>query len=150
MVIAPFNNKNLFNFAIQSEIVRILKTYTYIIGHYNPSVRIIDLVSHTTYVVCVLILYINGGTYSLKSTPNDWFFEKLFTAILFTLRVFARNTFRISFWCLAWDMNPGFSSNKSTHYLLDHGDFRKQHSYPFLDTPVKVALANPSLTFFIF
>ena len=27
--------------------------HTYIIGHYNPSVRIIDLVSHTTYVVCV-------------------------------------------------------------------------------------------------
>ena len=26
---------------------------TYIIGHYNPSVRIIDLVFHTTYVVCV-------------------------------------------------------------------------------------------------
>ena len=25
---------------------------TYIIGHYNLSVRIIDLVSHTTYVVC--------------------------------------------------------------------------------------------------
>ena len=28
-------------------------TYMYIIGHYNPSARIIDLVSHTTYVVCV-------------------------------------------------------------------------------------------------
>ena len=27
--------------------------YIYIIGHYNPSVRIIDLVSHTTFVVCV-------------------------------------------------------------------------------------------------
>ena len=26
--------------------------HAYIIGHYNPSVRIIDLVSHTTYVVC--------------------------------------------------------------------------------------------------
>ena len=59
------------------------------------------------------------------------FFEKLFMAILFTLRVFARNllrgnrrknTFRISFWCLAWDSNFGFSSNKPTHYLLDHGD----------------------------
>ena len=25
---------------------------TYIIGHYNPSIRIIDIVSHTTYVVC--------------------------------------------------------------------------------------------------
>ena len=26
--------------------------HTYITGHYNPLVRIIDLVSHTTYVVC--------------------------------------------------------------------------------------------------
>ena len=26
---------------------------TYIIGHYNPSARITDLVSHTTYIVCV-------------------------------------------------------------------------------------------------
>ena len=83
-------------------------------------------------MLCVLILYISGGTYSLKSTPNDRFFEKLFMTILFTLRVFARNllrgnrwrnTFRISFWCLTWDSNPGFSSNKPTHYLLDHGDF---------------------------
>ena len=84
-------------------------------------------------MLCVLILYISGATYSLKSTPNDRFFEKLFMAILFTLRVLARNllkgnrrknTFRISFWCLAWDSNPGFSSNKPTHYLLDHGDFK--------------------------
>ena len=29
-------------------------------------------------MLCVLILYISGGTYSLKSTPNDRFFEKLF------------------------------------------------------------------------
>ena len=27
--------------------------HTHIICHYNPSVRIIELVSHTTYVVCV-------------------------------------------------------------------------------------------------
>ena len=31
--------------------------YTYIIGHYNPSVRFIDLVSHTTYVVCVNFIH---------------------------------------------------------------------------------------------
>ena len=31
--------------------------HTYIIGHYNPSVTIIDLVSHTTYVVCVNFTY---------------------------------------------------------------------------------------------
>ena len=58
--------------------LRFFYIHTYIIGHYNPSVRIIDLVSHTTHVVCV------------------------------TLRVFARNllkgnrrrnTFRIFFWC---------------------------------------------------
>ena len=29
---------------------------TYLIGHYDPSVRIIDLVSHTTYILCALIL----------------------------------------------------------------------------------------------
>ena len=72
-------------------------------------------------MLCVLILYIIGGTYSLKSTPNDRFFEKLFMAILFTHSVFARNlltgnrqrnTFRILFWYLAWDS-----------ILLDYGDF---------------------------
>ena len=31
--------------------------HTYIIGHYNPSVSIIDLVSHTTYVVCVNFIH---------------------------------------------------------------------------------------------
>ena len=31
--------------------------HTYIIGHYNPSVRIIDLVSHTTYAVCVNFIH---------------------------------------------------------------------------------------------
>ena len=54
-------------------------------------------------------------------------------AIFFTLRVFARNQLRgnrrrntffcILFLCLAWGSNPGFSSNKPTKYLLDHGDF---------------------------
>ena len=81
----------------------------------------------------VLILYISGGTYSLKSTANDRFFEKLFMAISYLLSELLpeicweenrrRNTFRILFWCLAWGSNPGFSSNKPMHYLLDHGDF---------------------------
>ena len=39
----------------QQKLQYIAYTYihTYIFGHYNPSVRIIDLVSYTTYVVCV-------------------------------------------------------------------------------------------------
>ena len=56
-------------------------THIYIIGHYNPSVRIIDLVPHTTYVVCVSfihksrVLYMSGGSYSLNSLPTTKFWE---------------------------------------------------------------------------
>ena len=85
-----------------------------------------------------------GPTYGFKSTPNNRFFEKLFMAIFhFTLRVFARNLlrgnrqrniFRISFWCLAWDLNPGFSSNKPTHYLLDHGNYHYRTMHKNIDS----------------
>ena len=39
---------------------------TYIIGYYNPSVRIIDLVFHTTYVVCVNFIHNNWGDLQFK------------------------------------------------------------------------------------
>ena len=97
----------------------------YIIGHYDPSVWNIDLISH---IICT---YISGGTYSLKSTPKDRFWRNFFMVGLFTLRVIARNlvkendrrnTFCILFWCLAWSSNPGFMSNKP-HNLLYCGDY---------------------------
>ena len=34
-------------------------------------------------MLCMLILYISGGTYNLKSTSNDRFLEELLIAILF-------------------------------------------------------------------
>ena len=69
--------------------------HTYIIGHYNPSVRIIDLVSHTTYVVCVNFIHKwRDLLFKVDSERQIFFFEKLFMAILFTLRVFARNLLR--------------------------------------------------------
>ena len=34
-------------------------------------------------MLCVLILYMSGGAYSLKSPPNDRFFEKLFMSFVF-------------------------------------------------------------------
>ena len=81
-----------------------MNKHTYIIDHYNPSVRIIDLVSHTTYVVFANFIYKRRScrltpNYRFfeklsKSTPNDGFFEKLFMAILLTLRVFGRNLLR--------------------------------------------------------
>ena len=130
---------------------------TYIIAHYNLSVRIIDIVSHTTYVVCVNFIHKWHVTCSLKSTPNDRFFAKLFMAILFTLRVFARNllrgkrwrnTFRISFWCLAWDSNPGFLSNKPPHCLLDHSDEAIMSAY--YDLKVSEDSFGPMITDFGF
>ena len=66
---------------------------TYIIGHYNPSVRI--TAQHLTpLILCALILYVSGGTYSLTSTANDRFLRNFFMACLFTLRIFVRNLLR--------------------------------------------------------
>ena len=51
------------------------------------------LASHTTHVVCVN-LYVSGGIYSLTSTPNNRLLRNFFMAVLFTLRVCARNLLR--------------------------------------------------------
>ena len=48
-----------------------------IIHNYNLSVRITALFL-TSLILCVLILYMNGGTYSLKSTPNNRFVLETF------------------------------------------------------------------------
>ena len=99
--------------------------HTYIIGHYNPLVRIIL----TPRMLCVLILYISGGTCSLKSsTPNDRFFEKLFMAVLIYSQSFCRKyterkqpkKYFLSYFVLMPGL--GFTLNKPTHYLLDYGN----------------------------
>ena len=58
--------------------------HTYIIGNDQP------------FSYHALILYMSGGTYSLKSTPNDRFLRSFYMTILFTLRVFAWNLLRES------------------------------------------------------
>ena len=65
-------------------------TYIYTIGHYNPSVRIIDLVSHTTYVVCVNFIH-ELRDLQFKIDSEEQISEKLFIAILFYLRIFVKN-----------------------------------------------------------
>ena len=48
----------ILNFGVMDTVTILLPSLnTYIIGHYNSSVRIIDLVSHTTYVVCVNFIH---------------------------------------------------------------------------------------------
>ena len=95
-----------------------IDVHTYIIGHYNPSVRIIVLVSHTTYVVCVSFIH-KCWDLQFKVDSELQIFWEAFHGNLFTLRVFARNL-QI---CLDPSWNNGFSSNKPTHYLLDHCEF---------------------------
>ena len=106
-----------------------IHSYTYIIGHYNPSVMITPL------MLFVLILYISGGTYSLKSSPNDRFFWETFHGNFIYSQCYCQKSaerkspkkyfsyFVLMLCCLAWNSNLGFLSNKPTHYLLDHGDF---------------------------
>ena len=104
-----------------------------IIGHYNPSVRIIDLVSHTTYVVYVNFIHkwrdlqfkVDAERQIFWETFHDNFIysQNFWPEICWEERNRRRNTFIISFWCLAWDSNPGFSYNKPTHYLLDYEEF---------------------------
>ena len=72
------------------------------------------------------------GSNSLMS-PNDKFFGNFFMAGLFIPQSFCQKSterkslkkflfFIFGFLCLAWYANWGFTSNKSTHYLLDYGD----------------------------
>ena len=61
--------------------------HSYIIFHYNPLVGNIDFVSKTL-MLCILILCTSGGTYSLKSTPNDRFFLWIFHGNFYLLSEF--------------------------------------------------------------
>ena len=69
------------------------KPRTYIIGHNNPSVRILDLVSATTNVACVNFIH-KGRDLQFKVDSERQNFQKLIMATLFTIRVLARNLLR--------------------------------------------------------
>ena len=84
-------------------------------------VKLIDLISHTTYVVCVNFL-------QFKIDSERQISVKLLRVIWFPLRVNLlrrrrrRNILIFLFWCLTWDFNSDFTSNKPALYLLDYGD----------------------------
>ena len=119
--------------------------HTYIIGHYNPSVMITDLVSHTTYVVCVNFIHewrdlqFKVNSERQLSTATFFIYSQSFCQISAERGNRRRNNFYILFWCLALGTNPGFSSNKPTHYLLDQGDLvlilSHTHSAVDIDSP---------------
>ena len=67
------------------------KVLPYRIGHYNPSVRITTYLL-TRLMLCVLILYVSGGTYSLTSTLNDRFLKNFLMAGLFYSQGFCQKS----------------------------------------------------------
>ena len=96
--------------------------HTYIIGHYNPLVRNIDLVSHTTYVVCINFIEKWRNLQSKVDSRRHFFWETFHGNFIYSQslcqksaeRKLPKKYFCILFWCLAWGLNSGFLSNKLT------------------------------------
>ena len=116
-------------FHFEGNFINSSHVHTYIMCHYNPSVNIIDLVSHTTCVVCVNF---TQKRRDLQLKVERQIFWETFHGNFIYSQSFSRNllrgnrwnnTFCILFWCLVWGSNPGFTSNKPSHYLLNNCDF---------------------------
>ena len=111
----------------------ILWTYihTYIIDHYNPSDRIIDLVSYTTYVVCVNFIHKWRALQFKVDTERQIFWETFHGNFIYSQSVCQKSAEKIVeeiLFAFCFDVWPGagtlaFTSNKPTHYLLDYSDF---------------------------
>ena len=90
------------------------------------------LASHNTHAVCVYFLR-EWRNLHINVNSERQIFKKLFHGRFISLSEFlpeicwdevAEEIFFIfNFWCLACGSNPGFMSNKPTHYLLDYVDF---------------------------
>ena len=96
--------------------------HTYI--HYwplQPFSQDYGLVSHTTHVVCVNFIS-EWREVHFNVDSERGIFEKLFHGRFIYSQSVCQKLFHISFWCPTWGTNPGFTSNKPTHYLLDYGD----------------------------
>ena len=100
-------------------------TYSYIIGYYNPSIRI-TIWFLTLLMLCVAIFYMSARTCNLMLTPKERFFLNVFHGNFLYFRFFAwnrlRRTRRRNIFILIPDLafEPWHTSNKPTHYLLDY------------------------------
>ena len=104
--------------------------HTYIIGHCSPAVRIIDLVSHTAYVVCVNFIHKWRDLQFKVESERQIFLRNFSWQFLFTLRVFGRNLLRgnrrrNAFCTFCFDVWPG-ARTLALHLISQHttyGDF---------------------------
>ena len=96
-------------------------------------------------MLCALILYVIGGTYSLKSRPNERFFEKFFMTSLSTLRVFGRvfaeskspkKYFHIFALMSNLGSEIGLYVYKPTHCLLDYEYYNVNVVFSFTEKTI--------------
>ena len=86
---------------------------TYITGHYNPSVRIIDLVFHTIYVVCVNFIHkrrnlqfkVDSKLHILRNFPSQFYLRSEFLPEFCWEEITEEILFCILFGCHAWGSN---------------------------------------------
>ena len=81
-------------------------------------------------MLCLLILYISGGTYSLKTTPNDRFFWETFHGIYLLTEFLPEICWEeiaegiLFVFCFdVWPEARTLAFRLPIHYLLDDGDF---------------------------
>ena len=69
-------------------------------------------------MLCVLILSVKWRDLQFKADSERQILWETFHGNFYLLSDFLPEN---------WGSNPGFSSNKPTHYLLDHGDIKTIH-----------------------
>ena len=84
-----------------SEIDYFLSTHMHNCSLHNPSVKIIDLVSHTTYVVRIKFIHKRRELQFKVDSEQQIFFLRLFMAILFDFQSFDE-IIAFVFWFYVW------------------------------------------------
>ena len=118
--------------------------HTYIIGHYNPSVRIIDLFSYTTYVVCVnfirkwrdLPFKVDSEQQGRQQIFWETFHGNFIYSVNFCQKSAERKSPKKYFFCVLFWPGARTLTNKPTYYLLDYGDFtHRLITPPYMNLP---------------
>ena len=123
----------------------VIQTYihTYIIGHYNPSVRIIDLVSHTTYVMRVNFIYkwrylqfkvgserqifwetFNGNFILLSEFLPEICWKEIAEEILFVFRLWCQDNYLVFHTTYVMSVNFYMSNVTGTYSLKSIPNYR--------------------------
>ena len=91
------------------------------------------LASDTTQVVCVNFIRewrdLEFNVASERQVPKTLFDVRFILLSEFLPEIYWKEIVEgIFFWCLTWDTNLRFTSDKSTYYILDYGDDKSNNT----------------------